>query len=158
MNHSSASRNFRCTACQKQPHPTALLVSDESLPAGSRLTVTRLVTVSRLLFTILHGFVATLSSHVHSSGEKHNSGIVDFPASHRLEAARPPINLRTGPAARPQRASPCAPPARPLLAEDYLSHACRCSNCGVADCSEEYKQGCGGKKGTSLGIHQSCPY
>ena len=24
VNHSSASRNFRCTACQKQPHPTPL--------------------------------------------------------------------------------------------------------------------------------------
>ena len=29
VNHSSASRNFRCTACQKQPHPTALQTTGE---------------------------------------------------------------------------------------------------------------------------------
>ena len=41
---------------------------------------------------------------------------------------------------------PCAPPAWSPIAEEDLSHACSCFNCGAANCSEEYKQGCGGYK------------
>ena len=106
-------------------------MSDESL--CSRLTVTRLVTVVSLV-TILHGLLSHIQEvhtlTVDSSGEteRHNSGIVDFPASHRLEAARPPTNLpptnllrgylgRSAPPARARRrarsrAAQISPPAR----------------------------------------------
>ena len=67
----------------------------------SRLTVTRLVTVvcpacvSSLFYTACCHTYKKFTHTVDSSGEteRHNSGIVDFPASHRLEAARPPTNL-----------------------------------------------------------------
>ena len=88
--------------------------------------------VSRHYFTRLV-VTHTRSSHIQaldSSGEteRHNSGIVDFPASHRLEAARPPTNLpptnllrgylgrsapRPGPAPRPLARSPDQPAGAP---------------------------------------------
>ena len=62
----------------------------------SRLTVTRLLScVSSLFYTACCHTYKKFTHTVDSSGEteRHNSGIVDFPASHRLEAARPPTNL-----------------------------------------------------------------
>jgi hypothetical protein len=97
---------------------------------GSQSHVSSLSCLSSLFYTACCHTNKKFTHTVDSSGEteRHNSGIVDFPASHRLEAARPPTNLpptnllrgylgRSAPPARARRrarsrAAQISPPAR----------------------------------------------
>jgi len=107
---------------------------------GSQSHVSSLSCLSSLFYTACCHTNKKFTHTVDSSGEteRHNSGIVDFPASHRLEAARPPTNLpptsllrgyrpqrvvvapprhatrpRPGPAPRPLARSPDQPAGAP---------------------------------------------